>query len=107
STQCYLHIQHLHHRHRLVLLLRIRRTSTSTLFPYTTLFRSLIEQDHRHIKVRKTRYQSINTAKNTLKGKIEENKDGELKANIDGDKAKVDYKDDKLIIDDMKFKKIE
>ena len=29
---------------------------------------SLIEQDHRHIKVRKTRYQSINTAKNTLKG---------------------------------------
>ncbi|TLU82261.1 IS6 family transposase [Staphylococcus aureus] len=29
---------------------------------------NLIEQDHRHIKVRKTRYQSINTAKNTLKG---------------------------------------
>ena len=28
----------------------------------------LIEQDHRHIKVRKTRYQNINTAKNTLKG---------------------------------------
>ncbi|NJE84200.1 DDE domain-containing protein [Staphylococcus saprophyticus] len=28
---------------------------------------NLIEQDHRHIKVRKTRYQSINTAKNTLK----------------------------------------
>ncbi|MBU7205258.1 DDE-type integrase/transposase/recombinase, partial [Staphylococcus aureus] len=27
-----------------------------------------IEQDHRHIKERKTRYQSINTAKNTLKG---------------------------------------
>ncbi|MFH0285063.1 IS6 family transposase, partial [Staphylococcus epidermidis] len=27
-----------------------------------------IEQDPRHIKVRKTRYQSINTAKNTLKG---------------------------------------
>ncbi|EXN05451.1 transposase for insertion sequence-like element IS431mec, partial [Staphylococcus aureus DAR5806] len=25
-------------------------------------------QDHRHIKVRKTRYQSVNTAKNTLKG---------------------------------------
>jgi putative transposase len=24
---------------------------------------NLIEQDHRHIKVRKTRYQSINTAK--------------------------------------------
>ncbi|HBC4010874.1 TPA: IS6 family transposase [Staphylococcus aureus] len=29
---------------------------------------NLIEQDHRHIKVRKTRYQSLNTAKNTLKG---------------------------------------
>ncbi|MEA1278070.1 DDE-type integrase/transposase/recombinase, partial [Staphylococcus aureus] len=29
---------------------------------------NLIEQDHRHIKVRKTRYQSINTAKHTLKG---------------------------------------
>ena len=29
---------------------------------------NLIEQGHRHIKVRKTRYQSINTAKNTLKG---------------------------------------
>ncbi|MBL0382870.1 IS6 family transposase, partial [Staphylococcus sp. SNAZ 59] len=29
---------------------------------------NLIEQDHRHIKVRKKRYQSINTAKNTLKG---------------------------------------
>ncbi len=29
---------------------------------------NLIKQDHRHIKVRKTRYQSINTAKNTLKG---------------------------------------
>lgn len=29
---------------------------------------NLIEQDYRHIKVRKTRYQSINTAKNTLKG---------------------------------------
>ena len=29
---------------------------------------NLIEQDHGHIKVRKTRYQSINTAKNTLKG---------------------------------------
>ncbi|MEB5759853.1 IS6 family transposase [Mammaliicoccus sciuri] len=29
---------------------------------------NLIEQDHRHIKVRKTRYQSINTANNTLKG---------------------------------------
>ncbi|PTJ83841.1 hypothetical protein BU055_06600 [Staphylococcus succinus] len=29
---------------------------------------NLIEQDHRHIKVRKTSYQSINTAKNTLKG---------------------------------------
>ena len=29
---------------------------------------NLIEQDHRHIKVRKTRYQSINMAKNTLKG---------------------------------------
>ena len=28
---------------------------------------NLIEQDHRHIKVRKTKYQSINTAKNTLK----------------------------------------
>ena len=28
---------------------------------------NLIEQDHRHIKVRKTKYQSINT-KNTLKG---------------------------------------
>ena len=26
---------------------------------------NLIEQNHRHIKVRKTRYQSINTAKNT------------------------------------------
>ena len=29
---------------------------------------NLIEQDKRHIKVRETRYQSINTAKNTLKG---------------------------------------
>ncbi len=29
---------------------------------------NLIEQDHHHIKVRKTIYQSINTAKNTLKG---------------------------------------
>ncbi|MGX0194510.1 putative transposase [Staphylococcus haemolyticus] len=29
---------------------------------------NLIEQDLRHIKVRKTRYQGINTAKNTLKG---------------------------------------
>src|SRR5699024_11985062 len=29
---------------------------------------NFIEQDHRHIKVRKTRYQSVNTAKNTLKG---------------------------------------
>ena len=29
---------------------------------------NLIEQDHRHIKVRKARCQSINTAKNTLKG---------------------------------------
>ena len=29
---------------------------------------NLIEQDHRHIRVRKTRYQSINTTKNTLKG---------------------------------------
>src|SRR5699024_6334941 len=28
---------------------------------------NLIEQEHRHIKVRKTRYQNINTAKNTLK----------------------------------------
>ncbi|MCY1593578.1 IS6 family transposase, partial [Staphylococcus pettenkoferi] len=27
----------------------------------------LIEKDHRHIKVRKTRYQRINTANNTLK----------------------------------------
>ncbi|QHG80092.1 IS6 family transposase [Staphylococcus aureus] len=33
-----------------------------------TVDKYLIEQDHRHIKVRKTRYQSINTAKNTLKG---------------------------------------
>lgn len=29
---------------------------------------NLIEQDNRHIKVRKSRYQSVNTAKNTLKG---------------------------------------
>ena len=29
---------------------------------------NLIEQDHRHIKVRKISYQSINTAKNTIKG---------------------------------------
>src|SRR5699024_4199939 len=29
---------------------------------------NFIEQDQRYIKVRKTRYQSINTAKNTLKG---------------------------------------
>ncbi|UEX90348.1 IS6 family transposase [Staphylococcus ratti] len=29
---------------------------------------NLIEQDHRHIKVRKISYQSINTAKNTFKG---------------------------------------
>lgn len=29
---------------------------------------NLIEQDRRHIKVRKTRYQSVNTAINTLKG---------------------------------------
>ena len=29
---------------------------------------NFIEHNHRHIKVRKTRYQSINTAKNTLKG---------------------------------------
>ena len=29
---------------------------------------NLIEQDHRHIKVRKTKYQSINRQKNTLKG---------------------------------------
>ena len=29
---------------------------------------NLIEQSSRHIKVRKTRYQSINTAKNTEKG---------------------------------------
>ena len=29
---------------------------------------NLIEHDHRHIKVRKTRYQSVNTEKNTLKG---------------------------------------
>ncbi len=29
---------------------------------------NLIEQDHHHIKVRKIKYQSINTAKNTLKG---------------------------------------
>ncbi|HFL3401711.1 IS6 family transposase (plasmid) [Staphylococcus delphini] len=29
---------------------------------------NLIEQNHRHIKVRKTRYQSINTAKPTIKG---------------------------------------
>jgi putative transposase len=27
---------------------------------------NLIEQDHRHIKVRKTRYQSINTAKKRI-----------------------------------------
>ncbi|MCJ1781462.1 MULTISPECIES: hypothetical protein [Mammaliicoccus] len=43
----------------------------------------------------------------TLKGKIEEDKDGNLKADIDGEKAKVDYQDDKLIIDNMKFKKID
>lgn len=29
---------------------------------------NLIEQDHCHIKVRKTKYQSVNTAKNTIKG---------------------------------------
>ncbi|HBC4914678.1 TPA: IS6 family transposase, partial [Staphylococcus aureus] len=29
---------------------------------------NLIEQDHRHIKIRKISYQSINTAKNTIKG---------------------------------------
>ncbi|HGN7429252.1 IS6-like element ISSau6 family transposase, partial [Staphylococcus aureus] len=29
---------------------------------------NLIEQDHRHIKSRKISYQSINTAKNTIKG---------------------------------------
>jgi len=29
---------------------------------------NIIEQNHRHIKVRKTRYQSLNTAKSTLKG---------------------------------------
>ena len=29
---------------------------------------NLIEQDHRHLKVRKTKYRSINTAKNTIKG---------------------------------------
>ncbi|WP_373316352.1 IS6 family transposase [Staphylococcus marylandisciuri] len=29
---------------------------------------NLIEQDHRHIKIRKGKYQNINTAKNTLKG---------------------------------------
>ncbi|MCO4332791.1 IS6 family transposase [Staphylococcus hyicus] len=29
---------------------------------------NLIEQDHRHIKVRKVSYQSINTTKNTIKG---------------------------------------
>ncbi|MDT0696751.1 hypothetical protein ACLIJS_13380 [Mammaliicoccus sciuri] len=43
----------------------------------------------------------------TLKGKIEEDKDGNLKADIDGDKAKVDYQNDKLIIDKTKFKKID
>ncbi|PXA61986.1 IS6 family transposase, partial [Staphylococcus pseudintermedius] len=36
---------------------------------WTSKYRqNLIEQDQHHIKVRKTRYQSINTAKNTLKG---------------------------------------
>ncbi len=29
---------------------------------------NFIEQDYRHIKVRKISYQSINTAKNTIKG---------------------------------------
>lgn len=59
-----------------------------------------------HVEI-KDNVLEVNQSGITLKGKIEENKDGELKANIDGDKAKVDYKDDKLIIDDMKFKKIE
>ncbi|MEY9141054.1 putative lipoprotein NlpE involved in copper resistance [Mammaliicoccus lentus] len=43
----------------------------------------------------------------TLKGKIEEEDDGSLKADINGEKADVKYEDDKLIIDDMKFKKID
>ncbi|WP_323703293.1 hypothetical protein [Mammaliicoccus sp. Dog046] len=43
----------------------------------------------------------------TLKGKIEEKDNGDLKANIDGEKADLKYKDDKLILDGMKFKKIE
>ena len=59
-----------------------------------------------HVEI-KDNVLEVNQSGITLKGKIEENKDGELKANIDGDNAKVDYKDDKLIIDDMKFKKIE
>ncbi len=59
-----------------------------------------------HVEI-KDNVLEVNQSGITLKGKIEENKDGELKANIDGDKAKVDYKDDKLIIDDMKFKKVE
>ena len=58
-----------------------------------------------HVEI-KDNVLEVNQSGITLKGKIEENKDGELKTNIDGDKAKVDYKDDKLIIDDMKFKKI-
>ncbi|MGJ5913330.1 IS6 family transposase, partial [Staphylococcus equorum] len=29
---------------------------------------NLIEQDHRHVKSKKISYQSINTAKNTIKG---------------------------------------
>ena len=59
-----------------------------------------------HVEI-KDNVLEVNQSGITLKGKIEENKDGELKANIDGDKAKIDCKDDKLIIDDMKFKKIE
>lgn len=49
----------------------------------------------------------INQSGLTLKGKIEEDKDSNLKADIDGDKAKVDYQNDKLIIDKTKFKKID
>lgn len=32
----------------------------------TKYLNNLVEHDHRHIKVRKTEYRNINTAKNTL-----------------------------------------
>src|SRR4051795_10358772 len=44
---------------RVIFFLMIRRPPRSTLFPYTTLFRSNVDQSHSHLKQKTARDESV------------------------------------------------